>query len=63
MSYWLVLSEGVFQGYQTLDALGAVSLGAVIITSIANKGYTKQKEQVSMTFKAGLVAGAGLLVV
>lgn len=58
-----VFSEGVFQGYQTLDALGAVSLGAVIITSIANKGYTKQKEQVSMTFKAGLVAGAGLLVV
>ncbi len=58
-----VFSEGIFQGYQTLDALGAVSLGAVIITSIANKGYTKEKEQVSMTFKAGLVAGAGLLVV
>ena len=58
-----VFSEGIFQGYQTLDALGAVSLGAVIITSIANKGYTKEKEQVSMTFKAGLVAGAGLLIV
>lgn len=58
-----VFSEGVFQGYQTLDALGAVSLGAVIITSIVNKGYTKSKDQVSMTFKAGLVAGTGLLVV
>lgn len=58
-----VFSEGVFQGYQTLDALGAVSLGAVIITSIANKGYKKQEEKVSMTFKAGLVAGTGLLVV
>ena len=58
-----VFSEGIFQGYQTLDALGAVSLGAVVITSIANKGYTKKEEKISMTFKAGLVAGAGLLVV
>lgn len=38
-----VFSEGIFQGYQTLDALGAVSLGAIVITSIANKGYTKKK--------------------
>ena len=58
-----VFSEGVFQGYQTLDALGAVSLGAVVITSIANKGYTKKEEQVSITFKAGLVAAAGLFLV
>lgn len=58
-----VFSEGIFQGYQTLDALGAVSLGAVIITSIANKGYTEKKEQIDMTIKAGLVAGLGLVVV
>ena len=58
-----VFSEGIFQGYQTLDALGAVSLGAVVITSITNKGYKKQEEKVSMTFKSGLVAGVGLLVV
>ena len=54
---------GIFQGYQTLDALGAVSLGAIVITSIANKGYTKKEEQFSITFKAGLVAGAGLFLV
>ena len=58
-----VFSEGIFQGYQTLDALGAVSLGAIVITSIANKGYTKKEEQFSITFKAGLVAGAGLFLV
>lgn len=58
-----VFSEGIFQGYQTLDALGAVSLGAVVITSIANKGYTKKEEQINITLKAGLVAGAGLFVV
>ena len=58
-----VFSEGIFQGYQTLDALGAVSLSAVIFTSIANKGYTKQEEKISITFKAGLIAGAGLFIV
>ncbi|WP_455539012.1 branched-chain amino acid transport system II carrier protein [Terrisporobacter sp.] len=58
-----VFSTGISQGYQTLDALGAVSLGAVIITSIANKGYTKREEQISITFKAGLVAVVGLFVV
>ena len=58
-----VFSEGIFQGYQTLDALGAVSLGAVLITSIGNKGYTNQKDKVSITFKAGLVAAAGLFLV
>ena len=58
-----VFSKGVFQGYQTLDALGAVSLGAVVITSICNKGYKNQKEIANITFKSGLVAGAGLLIV
>lgn len=58
-----VFSQGIFQGYQTLDALGAVSLGAVVMTSIVNRGYTKQKEKINITFKAGLVAAAGLVVV
>ena len=58
-----VFSEGIFQGYQTLDTLGAVSLGGIIIVSIINKGYTKVEEQISMTFKAGLVAALGLVVV
>ena len=58
-----VFSEGIFQGYQTLDALGAVSLSAVIFTSIANKGYTKKEEKISITFKAGLIAAAGLFLV
>lgn len=58
-----VFSTGIFQGYQTLDALGAVSLSAVIFTTLANKGYTKTEEKTSMTFKAGLVAAVGLVVV
>ncbi len=58
-----VFSEGIFQGYQTLDALGAVSLSAVIFTNIANKGYTKKEEKVKITFKAGIIAGIGLFIV
>ena len=58
-----VFSQGIFQGYQTLDALGAVSLGAVVITSIANTGYTKPKEISNMTIKSGLVAALGLFIV
>lgn len=58
-----VFSEGIFQGYQTLDALGAVSLSAVIFTTIANKGYTEKEEKISITFKAGLIAAAGLFIV
>ncbi|WP_148557335.1 Branched-chain amino acid transport system 2 carrier protein [Terrisporobacter petrolearius] len=58
-----VFSEGIFQGYQTLDALGAVSLSAVIFTTIANKGYTKKEDKINITFKAGLIAAAGLFIV
>ncbi|WP_419725470.1 branched-chain amino acid transport system II carrier protein [Terrisporobacter petrolearius] len=58
-----VFSEGIFQGYQTLDALGAVSLSAVIFTTIANKGYTKKEDKINITFKAGLIAAAGLFLV
>ena len=58
-----VFSEGIFQGYQTLDALGAVSLSAVVISSLAAKGYTSQSEKVNLTFKAGIVAGIGLFLV
>ncbi len=58
-----VFSEGIFQGYQTLDALGAVSLSAVLFTSMTSKGYTKQEDKINMTFKAGIVACVGLLIV
>lgn len=58
-----VFSEGIYQGYQTLDALGAVSLSAILIASLSDKGYTKQDEKVKLTFKAGLIAAVGLFIV
>lgn len=58
-----VFANGVSQGYQTMDALGAVALSAVVITSLSNKGYKGEKEKVSLTMKAGLVAGIALCFV
>lgn len=58
-----VFANGVGQGYQTMDALGAVALSTVIIASISNKGYKDESEKVSLTIKAGIVAGIGLCLV
>lgn len=58
-----LFSEGVAQGYQTMDTLGAVVFATVIILSITNKGYTTEKEKVSMSLKSGLVAAVALCLV
>ncbi|HSQ88652.1 branched-chain amino acid transport system II carrier protein, partial [Romboutsia sp.] len=44
-----IFAEGVKQGYQTMDALGAVALSTVIIISLTNKGYTDQKQKIKVT--------------
>ena len=58
-----LFSEGIKQGYQTMDALGAVALSAVIITSIANKGYKDEEQKIKLTLKSGVVAAIGLVLV
>lgn len=58
-----VFAEGVAQGYQTMDTLGAVALSTVIIASIANKGYKDESEKIKLTMKSGVVAGIGLCLV
>lgn len=58
-----VFAEGVAQGYQTMDALGAVALSTVIITSLANKGYTDANEKIKLTIKSGVVAAIALCFV
>ena len=58
-----LFAEGVKQGYQTMDALGAVALSTVIISSLANKGYKNENQKVKLTLKAGIVAAIGLILV
>ncbi|MTI65295.1 MAG: branched-chain amino acid transport system II carrier protein [Firmicutes bacterium] len=56
-------SGGFTQGYQTMDLLGAIVFGSIVINSIKEKGYTKEKEQFKITAKAGLIAAFGLCIV
>lgn len=58
-----VFNEGIYQGYQTLDALGAICLSAILIRNLAQKGYTEEKSRVSILVKSGLIAGLGLIIV
>ena len=54
---------GFLEGYQTMDALAAILFGGVVTASLVNYGYTDEKEKMSMTIKAGLVAILGLAFV
>lgn len=56
-------ANGFVEGYQTMDALGAVILAGIVIKSIQEKGYTEKKERVQMAVKAGIIAAIGLCVV
>ncbi len=57
-------SDGILEGYQTFDAIGAVVVGAVIIVSINIKDRTASYEaKKSLIRKAGLWAGLGLFLV
>ncbi|MGL5693552.1 MAG: branched-chain amino acid transport system II carrier protein, partial [Peptostreptococcaceae bacterium] len=58
-----VFAEGINQGYQTMDTLGAVALSTVVIATIMNKGYKEESLKIKLTLKAGIVASVGLILV
>lgn len=58
-----VFVEGINQGYQTMDTLGAVALSTVIISTITSKGYKGEKLKIKLTLQAGIVASVGLCLV
>ena len=53
--------DGLLEGYQTFDAIGAVVVGGVLIISLNLKGLTGFKEKKDLITKAGVLAGLGLL--
>lgn len=57
-----ILSMSLLEGYQTMDALGALLFAGVISSSIIQKGY-KGKEANSILLKASLIAVVGLAFV
>ncbi len=52
--------SGFREGYQTMDTLGAMIFGVVIINAIKSRGVTDEKQVAKYTFIAGLIAAAGL---
>ncbi len=58
-----VIAQGIEAGYQSMDVLGAIIFGVLILNSARQKGHTTLQSQRRITMGASLVAGAGLLVV
>ncbi|WP_061320056.1 branched-chain amino acid transport system II carrier protein [Clostridium botulinum] len=55
-----VFSTSLLEGYQTMDTMGSVIYASIILASVRSKGYTDEKDVISVTIKSGIVAIAGL---
>ena len=62
-SSFSLFADGILEGYQTFDAIGAVVVGAVIVVSINLQGSGNFQEKKSLITRAGWIAGAGLLII
>lgn len=54
--------DGILEGYQTFDAIGAVLIGGVVIISLNLKGITSSIDKKNVIRKAGFIAGSGLAI-
>lgn len=52
--------DGLLEGYQTFDAIGAIVVGGVLIISLNLKGMTSFERKKEVITKAGFIAGLGL---
>ena len=55
--------DGLLEGYQTFDAIGAVVIGGVLVISMNFKKEASFQEKRELITKSGLVAGLGLLII
>lgn len=53
-------SESFIQGYLTMDVLGALVFGIVIVQALQARGVTEVSKQVKVSIFAGIVAAIGL---
>lgn len=54
---------GVSAGYQTMDVLAALAFGIIIVNTVAEKGYTGERETYKIAASASILAAAGLMIV
>lgn len=57
-----VFSHSLIEGYQTMDALGALIFASIIVSAVKSKGYSGQ-EGFKLTIKSGLVAIISLAII
>ncbi len=57
------VSTGFVQGYLTMDTLGALVFGIVIVNAARSRGVTDAKYLTRYTIWAGLIAGVGLTLI
>lgn len=57
------LTKGVIEGYNTLDALGALIFGMLIVEALRSKGITERSATTKYLILAGCIAAAGLAFV
>lgn len=57
------LSQGFLQGYQTMDALGALVFGIVIVNAIRDRNVTDHRITTRYAIIAALIAATGLALV
>ncbi len=55
--------DGILEGYQTFDAIGAVVIGGVIIISLKLKGFNNEVSLKSIVRSSGFIAGFGLFII
>lgn len=55
--------KGFLEGYLTMDTIAALNFGIVIALAVKSKGVSDEKEVVSSTIKAGVIAGVCLMAI
>ncbi|KUP05420.1 branched-chain amino acid transporter [Bacillus coahuilensis m2-6] len=55
--------KGFLEGYLTLDTLGALVFGIVVISSITDRGASTRGEIMKVCLKSGMIASIGLMLV
>lgn len=54
---------GFSEGYLTMDAIGALAFGIIVINAFKERGVFDQKKLIISTIKSGLVASASLVLI
>lgn len=58
-----IVADGIEAGYQSMDVLGAMVFGILVLNSFKEKGYNESHRKLKIFGVSGLVAGGGLFVI